>query len=577
MKDTTLISMTRSAVAALLIVFAAVANATTYRLQKVTSVEDRGIYVFEQNGIRVRGVMNSNALDGSNSTKSTELKGSETYDFTLIASGNGFLLKTYEGKYVNNTSSTSVSLGTNAENATVWTIEFQESGYALIRNATTGMTERSLARKTPDGTTFGSHDDTGTNHPAEMTVYKLVDESIPVKQEAGLVYSTSTVTTGFRQTFTAPVLTTATDFDGTVSYTSTDESVATVNSTTGEVAIVGTGSTTIRATSAETDIFEAGSAGYTLNVTNGSGTADDPYTVGDMLSGFVATDNTDISVKGYVVGYYSSDGSAINTDKSNCSNLALADSRGETDITKTIPAELTSGLQASYSMASRPEVYGCTVQATGKFNTYYNKKGITSTSALSIVSCPVTVSSALFATLVPTEDLDFSGTALTAYTVSATDDYVVLTPIADGIAPKGQGVIIGAAEALTADIPCAGQAASTDDTGLETSNGTTAVGDDIYVLAKKDGAVGFGRWTSATSLSTGRVFLRHSTHNGQAAPPFLPIGEWMPAGINSITADRQQDRPTMSTAVFGTDGRRLSSLSTARGIVIVGGKKVVVR
>ncbi|MDO4929537.1 MAG: Ig-like domain-containing protein [Bacteroidales bacterium] len=68
-------------------------------------------------------------------------------------------------------------------------------------------------------------------------------------------------------TFTAPTLTSATDFDGTVTYFSDNEDVATVNSSTGEVTIKGgAGTATITAHSAETANFAEGSASYTITV-----------------------------------------------------------------------------------------------------------------------------------------------------------------------------------------------------------------------------------------------------------------------------------------------------------------------
>ena len=54
--------------------------------------------------------------------------------------------------------------------------------------------------------------------------------------------------------------------DGAVSYTSSDEKVATVNATTGEVTIVGAGETTITASSAATKNYKADTATYKLTV-----------------------------------------------------------------------------------------------------------------------------------------------------------------------------------------------------------------------------------------------------------------------------------------------------------------------
>ncbi len=61
-----------------------------------------------------------------------------------------------------------------------------------------------------------------------------------------------------------PVNAFTTDSDGTVTYSSSDESVATVDAATGVVTVVGAGSCTITASTPETDNYLAASASYTL-------------------------------------------------------------------------------------------------------------------------------------------------------------------------------------------------------------------------------------------------------------------------------------------------------------------------
>lgn len=68
------------------------------------------------------------------------------------------------------------------------------------------------------------------------------------------------------QTFTAPELT-KTPADVVVTYSSSDEKVATVDASTGEVSIVGAGTAKITATSQVTDVYEEAQASYDLVVT----------------------------------------------------------------------------------------------------------------------------------------------------------------------------------------------------------------------------------------------------------------------------------------------------------------------
>lgn len=84
------------------------------------------------------------------------------------------------------------------------------------------------------------------------------------KELAGLQFPESSYTAILGQAFTAPTLTKATN--AAVTYSSSDTNVAAVNATTGEVTLVGAGTTTIKAEAPENDTYTAGSAQYTLTV-----------------------------------------------------------------------------------------------------------------------------------------------------------------------------------------------------------------------------------------------------------------------------------------------------------------------
>ena len=85
-------------------------------------------------------------------------------------------------------------------------------------------------------------------------------------QPQHLSFSSESVTAVLGQPFTAPTLSGA---KTTVSYASSDANVATVASN-GTVTLVGVGTTTITATAAASDEYNAGSASYTLKVTDGN-------------------------------------------------------------------------------------------------------------------------------------------------------------------------------------------------------------------------------------------------------------------------------------------------------------------
>lgn len=85
-------------------------------------------------------------------------------------------------------------------------------------------------------------------------------------QPQHISFSSESVTAVLGQPFTAPALS---GVKTTVSYASSEESVATVASD-GTVTLIGTGTTTITATAAASDEYNAGTASYTLKVTDGS-------------------------------------------------------------------------------------------------------------------------------------------------------------------------------------------------------------------------------------------------------------------------------------------------------------------
>ena len=97
----------------------------------------------------------------------------------------------------------------------------------------------------------------------EATLYSTTKP----KTAQHLSFSESSVSALLGQTFTTPTLM---GVKTSVSYASSNESVATVDESTGEVALVGKGETTITATAPADDEYYAGSASYTLKVTDGN-------------------------------------------------------------------------------------------------------------------------------------------------------------------------------------------------------------------------------------------------------------------------------------------------------------------
>ncbi|MBQ6188912.1 MAG: Ig-like domain-containing protein [Bacteroidaceae bacterium] len=94
--------------------------------------------------------------------------------------------------------------------------------------------------------------------------YLVNYEPAAEKTEPGLAYETTEFNVNLGEPFTAPTLTNPNNL--TVTYTSSNEDVATVDATTGIVTIVAGGSATITAFFSGNDIYKAGEASYTIKV-----------------------------------------------------------------------------------------------------------------------------------------------------------------------------------------------------------------------------------------------------------------------------------------------------------------------
>lgn len=104
---------------------------------------------------------------------------------------------------------------------------------------------------------------------SKITVHYALDAS-DTREEVTLSFENNEYEATYGEDFKEPQLTITPDADAIknlVVYTSEAENVATVNSTTGEVSLVGVGSTVIKAEFAGNDLYKSASASYTLNVT----------------------------------------------------------------------------------------------------------------------------------------------------------------------------------------------------------------------------------------------------------------------------------------------------------------------
>lgn len=173
-----------------------------------------------------------------------------------------FYIKDANGKYYG-MDATHNSFNTFADKASatnaLWTVTFAD-GLATITNVGRGNVIAYQSKYN----TFSSLTATDAASASLPAIYGEKINVPVVKQPAGLEFAAATAEATIGEAFTAPALTFATT--AAISYTSSTPAVATVDAATGVVTPLTEGTTTIMATSAANDDFEAGSAQYVLTV-----------------------------------------------------------------------------------------------------------------------------------------------------------------------------------------------------------------------------------------------------------------------------------------------------------------------
>jgi hypothetical protein len=362
--------------------------------------------------------------------------------------------------------------------------------------------------------------------------------------------------------YKAPSLSKADGFDGEVVYFSSDPSVATVDSRTGKVTLVGVGSAMIGARSAATSNFDADETFYSLRVYDGDGTDTHPYSIGCLLDG-KASIASGTYFTGYVVGQHTKS-AVLSTTAVDNTCIAIADAKGETALNMVLPVNLASAMQTTYGLKSHPDLLGSRVVLTGGSDTWL---GLTALAPSSLAATrDVTIKAVHFATVGASYSLDFSGTDIRAYKATIESGKVRLEQISDDIVPAGHGAVLYSDTPGTYAIPVTTAIGSVSDTGLSVSDGTTAKGGNIYVLASRSGEVCFLRWAQDSSLPKWQVYLDAEA----SAPDYLPFSFGEVTGIESVIT--VGDRPH---SCFNMQGQRVTN--PTHGLYIFNGKKVFIR
>lgn len=204
---------------------------------------------------------------------------------TLDGSSSGYSLM-IDNQYL--TTSTTKSLSLSSTKSLMWTINFSDDGY-VVTNGNYGTIQYN--KNAPRFLNY-----TSTQSPAYLYVRTYIDSRL----DADISYTTTAYEVEEESTFTAPTLNNPNNLTG-ITYSSTDEEVATVDETTGAVTIGTPGTATITATFPGNTDYKGASASYTITVT----AKPDPSIAGEYDVTFDFTTNSygmttfDSSTSGY--------------------------------------------------------------------------------------------------------------------------------------------------------------------------------------------------------------------------------------------------------------------------------------
>jgi hypothetical protein len=413
------------------------------------------------------------------------------------------------------------------------------------------------------------------------------------------------------KTFTAPALTTADGFDGTVTYASNKTEVAEVNAQTGAVIIKGVGTAEITAKSDATENFKAGSASYTITVTKNAGV--DP--VGPAAGGVFAkvTSTADI-VDGQYLIVYEEGGVAFNGGletldvADNIINVAIED--GTIALTEeTKAAVFTYDSKAGTLKSASGFNIGIVSYGNGlkqsDTDAYANKlsidddgnavitietEGGTMTLRYNAASnqnrfryykngqqpiqlyllqeggeggntFDIAIGETGWRTLVTTVPAMLPE-GLTAYMVTAVGEKATLTKV-EPVLDNTPVLIKGNPGNYTLTAIEAEVAYDTSKNLLQISDDQTA--DGVFVLACKNDKVGFYKWTGG-SLGAGRVYLPATA----SARDFIGFDFEETTGIVAVGRDSSRQ-----TTVYNLSGQKVAA--PQKGLYIVNGKKVIIK
>lgn len=187
----------------------------------------------------------------------------------------------------------------------------------------------------------------------------------------------------------------------------------------------------------------------------------------------------------------------------------------------------------------------------------------------------VTVSSAGFATYVPSYDLDFSATDIEAYKVKVSSKGVATLTQLDNV-PAGTPVLLYKDGGATEDIPVMAGADEVSGNDLVTGTGAavaTTVGDytNMILWTNATNPIGF-YFANGQTVAANRAYLHIATSLAPdaAARMAMVFGDDEVTGVHNLNVN-----DNLNNEVYDLQGRRV--MNAQKGLYIVNGKKVVIK
>ncbi len=388
------------------------------------------------------------------------------------------------------------------------------------------------------------------------------------------------------ESFKAPTATLTPAEAGKLTYSSSDETVATVDAE-GKVTLTGTtGKTTIKAEFAGNDTYAPSSASYTLNVAEalsltGDGTKANPYTVADVLAivnaGQQTTDN--VYVKGIVSSIKTT---ADNIVKYKNCDYYLVDNEGDENNIMAFRGKYLGN--TDFTSADQLKV-GNKVIVLGVLTKYYDIVELANGNYIvefwgeqAPTDVTLNVDETGYATLYYSDRALTvpANTKATTYKVVANNLVVSKEYKENDVIPAGEAVVISATAGNYTFKAADATAEKDNDNMLLGTDEEKAIADDansyFYKLSLDNNGKNAGFYWGAengVAFTNGahKAYLKVSKNQANGAKFFSLGGNGETTGIDAI----ESEKANANAPIFNLSGQRVDN--SYKGIVIKNGKK----